>query len=647
MENKKEEYRIPDFPYQPVQDFSYGQRETETQKTKVKQSRAEGAIGKIVMTVFSCVFVFIGLVFLIVLAAPYMQEWLKVGGMYLVSLGMTVTGTVLSLRNKNNRGFLTLASCGMGALYISIVFSRTLFGIFTEFSMYVMIFVWALLCCLLSKIRSRVFLIIGQSGIWIALFVGMIECASGRHTDQALLVLITYLVAAAVFFAAHLKKEYTKNRIGLIALQAGLMTVGFALDSVLRGAPEAVCYWISNIFALVALTPYLLGILVLKKDTAHAVEFSLYSLVYLILFFRFIVLPGTYTGDFVSFGVTVFSLVFLELKFRREQFAGKIVLLALLMVALLAECIYCAPLRQCHLIAAVSLAAILYGFLGKNLTYKIAGLVYGILFCFHAGTSTDDLLHLILGAVLCVFIHFIVTIQKNQYHPAFRILTHLAFLWIIGIDLCGIFAKSRQTGLQNALIVVAVLAAVNTLGAKLPALVRNPKTGEKEKGMRLTAYLANIPLMITALILIGMARGTLMQTLSILLGVAVFAVNSVDIIKENTKTGIALYVMLKWVVLLNVCLYSLDIPGIIISLVGIVYAISGILIGFFLTRKRNLNYLSIRIAGLVLVIINLLKILMIDVNYSTMLFRAVSFLVAGGLCFFISMIYSRVEKKLK
>ncbi|MBP5178801.1 MAG: hypothetical protein J6066_04445, partial [Lachnospiraceae bacterium] len=56
---------------------------------------------------------------------------------------------------------------------------------------------------------------------------------------------------------------------------------------------------------------------------------------------------------------------------------------------------------------------------------------------------------------------------------------------------------------------------------------------------------------------------------------------------------------------------------------------------------------GLRIYGLVLSLVCVVKLVMIDISYENTIGHALSFFLSGVLCFVISAIYSYVEKKYK
>ena len=81
-----------------------------------------------------------------------------------------------------------------------------------------------------------------------------------------------------------------------------------------------------------------------------------------------------------------------------------------------------------------------------------------------------------------------------------------------------------------------------------------------------------------------------------------------------------------------------DIPGFVISCVLILIALAAIIIGF------KLKLTSLRLYGLVLTMLAVLKLMMIDVRHENSLETVGCFLIAGILCFCINLVYNKVKR---
>ena len=126
---------------------------------------------------------------------------------------------------------------------------------------------------------------------------------------------------------------------------------------------------------------------------------------------------------------------------------------------------------------------------------------------------------------------------------------------------------------------------------------------------------------------------------AVLGAIGLYCINSVNILKKK-NTGLSIYLGIKFTILVMVILSSYHAANYILSISAFVLSIIFIVIGFKLDIK------SLRIYGLVVSLVCVVKLVMIDLTYDNTVGRAISFFVSGVLCFVISALYSVAEKKL-
>ena len=110
---------------------------------------------------------------------------------------------------------------------------------------------------------------------------------------------------------------------------------------------------------------------------------------------------------------------------------------------------------------------------------------------------------------------------------------------------------------------------------------------------------------------------------------------------ENYEKPLSIFVCLKFSLLILCILVRAHAISFVISLVGIVFAIVFIGIGFYKRLK------GCRLYGLVLCLVCIAKLLLVDVEYDSSVMRPVGYLTAGLLCYLISWIYSKLENRIK
>lgn len=142
-------------------------------KKERKVSDLETNLGKNVMSVLASILIFIGLISFVAFVFTDLSEMLKMGLMFLFSFGLFGVGLWRVEKNKNAFS-LGLSSCGIGAVFISILLSCFYFEFITnEFLLFGLLVGWSIIGLILSRrYRSDLFVIISYIGFYIALLLG-------------------------------------------------------------------------------------------------------------------------------------------------------------------------------------------------------------------------------------------------------------------------------------------------------------------------------------------------------------------------------------------------------------------------------------------------------------------------------------------
>lgn len=187
----------------------------------------EKTIGRAILPVCAAGLIFLSLVFFAMLVLPYLSQGVKMVLMYTVSAAITLAGGILVAHDRRNKAFLGLLGCGMGAWYLSLFLSDFYFHAINDGILYLGLLVWAVVLCVLSRLRSNLFLIIGQIGVGISLILGVLMCNWTEDAERFLILSIYYAVTQTVFFVSHLRREYYRNAVNLVSWSIGLLILVF------------------------------------------------------------------------------------------------------------------------------------------------------------------------------------------------------------------------------------------------------------------------------------------------------------------------------------------------------------------------------------------------------------------------------------
>ena len=181
----------------------------------------EKTIGRAILPVCAAGLIFLSLVFFAMLVLPYLSQGVKMVLMYTVSAAITLAGGILVAHDRRNKAFLGLLGCGMGAWYLSLFLSDFYFRAINDGILYLGLLVWAVVLCVLSRLRSNLFLIIGQIGVGISLILGVLMCNWTEDAERFLILSIYYAVTQTIFFVSHLRREYYRNAVNLVSWSIG------------------------------------------------------------------------------------------------------------------------------------------------------------------------------------------------------------------------------------------------------------------------------------------------------------------------------------------------------------------------------------------------------------------------------------------
>lgn len=607
-----------------------------------KKDDLEKMIGKSVMGICASVLIFISLICFAVLVLPYLSNTVKMVLMYVVSLAFAVTGILLLGKDKDNKWYLSLAGCGVGAFYISLFMSCFYFKEISDTVLYVCIFFWSVMICVLSRLRSGIFLIIGQIGVMLSILLGVCLCSATSDEQKMLFLVIYSVLAELVFYISHFDRKYNRNLINHISWFAAISLLTLGVNA--RYMNETVPGTVSGIILVAICCALILcSMTILRTEEDETITFGVFDSGYLLLAY------ATFWNRFgmcfaALIAVTVF-LVALELRIPKAGHAGKMILQGALFLVIFGTAIQVTWLREYISLFLFAAVCLVYGFYRKDTIYKIAGMGYAILFVI---IPMNCYLQLVWGLCLTGCVVWLLCRFKDQYRTWMKMVVYPVFLLLLLDDSVQIVsAFAVEAGVLRLIIVLTVLAAVNIIVMKVPAMQKNIQNGADEREFLIEAGAVQIALMWMTLWCMESATRTWIHALAVLLAGIVFLANSYDLLKKYHKTWPGVYVATKIIFFAVAALTSYEVPDFTVSLLILTVALACIALGFWAEKKRKQNFKTIRIYGLVLALLSIIKLILIDIHYASSLMKTVGFFMSGVVCFAISLIYNMVDKKMK
>ena len=600
----------------------------------------EKTIGRAILPVCAAGLIFLSLVFFAMLVLPYLSQGVKMVLMYTVSAAITLAGGILVAHDRRNKAFLGLLGCGMGAWYLSLFLSDFYFHAINDGILYLGLLVWAVVLCVLSRLRSNLFLIIGQIGVGISLILGVLMCNWTEDAERFLILSIYYAVTQTIFFVSHLRREYYRNAVNLVSWSIGLLILVLGAAASYTEGSAAGNVSVVLLLALAAV-PVLLGVAAAEMDENGKLLGGIVGALCIIIFCGLFL--NRFTGAallLLVFGIAVLAL----LEFRRpgDLSAGTV----LLEVAVFAQMFFAgaaAPYFGEYISTGLlAEACLLYGFLRKRKAYRAAALGYGILLLLipmNGGMRTVWGLVFFCSAVL------LIRFCREQYETWMKICGYLMFLAFLsetavwGTDLAAV----ADVYLSD-LICFMPIVLCNILAAKVPLFRRNPKTGEEEKAFAAVTMAVQALLIAAVLVLMGKPDAPVLHLIYMLLGLVLVCTNTYSLLIRKDGDWWGIYVALKLLLFASVALHSYGVPVFVNDVTGIVIAFCCIVAGFLAEMRMKRKYKALRVCGLVLVLLCVVKLVLVDIRYDNVLLRAAGFFVGGILCFGISLVYNLVDK---
>ncbi len=606
----------------------------------------EKTIGKTVMAVCASILIFISIISIATLVIANLSDTMKMVLMFLISIAFTAVGGGLLCWKKENKWFLSLTGCGVGALYISLLCSNLFFDKLSITGLFIGIFVWAVFVCVLSRWRSNVFLIIGQAGTLVSLLFGLLFCLVNKDRECLLMLLVFFLITETIFYLSHYQKKYCKNLVNHIFVTVGFLTLLSGTNAgYMEGTIEGV-----TASLLLGTTAYVLIMIYMTIFQMESKENIVFGIMSSLLFLTFCWAIGGFFANMqlLLLAVAVITLILLEIWIEKRKYrpyeAGNVCFQIVLFISIYLQLVNVEFWQEYISTVPFVAAFLLYGFLHKNTVYKVAGLIYALLFIF---APINGGLHLFYGAILASGIVILMYLFKEQYRAWIKVVTYIAFQFVLLIDCNRILEEIEFISEDySGMILWTILSFVNIAVMKVPLLYKDV-TGEKEeKGILITTGVINILLMFVILTGVHADNGEILHVWAILLGLVLFFINSWNLVKKYSSGWTSVYVGIKLLVYVLNVLVSFDSPGYLLSIAGLITVLLCIVFGFVAERKMQRNFKAVRIYGLVLALICMLKLMIIDISYESVIMQAVSFFISGLLCFGISFIYHMVDKAI-
>lgn len=610
----------------------------------------ETAVGKTIMGIAASVLIFISLVLFAKLIIPYLTDTIKQILMYVVSIGITTFGLVKLNKSRDSVLFLSISACGVGSLFISLFLSHVYFDTYNEIVLYVLLFIWAVGVCVLSKLRSEVFNIIGQTGILISVYYGMQFCVRHNDINKMLIITIYFIVGSLIFYFTHnnSKKNFiissVYNIINVFILFWGIEDYSCESAAIPALYNAGLIILLVYIVFKMVLPLFWSGVghtgdgipLINKYENATGGINTGYFVAVCMVLVELI------NSDDIQFPVMLisFSIYLVATEYiRRNQreVAGINILYGTLTSMMILSVYGIVGLHKLFGVSIIIIPYMIYGFIMKKRAFKYMSIFAMLIFIFSYEIYLT--MQIILGVAMLAGAMYLTYTKKEQYSLEFKNVL-LVFIMLFAVCLTDrlageyIFEWCEMRCLRFVLLSIIAGVAAKT------AYIKNPVTGAIEQGTKIFVNAIIAWLMILGLNGISGAEPVAHLIIYIIFTLALFMLNAKEQLRDKDLRWYGPYVGIKFTILMVVILTSLEAESFIVSIFCFLFAVASISVGFFVKHKE------LRVYGLVLSLISVVKLIMIDITYDNNLGHALSFFISGLLCFAISAIYTRVEKSV-
>ncbi len=618
----------------------------------------EEMLGKNIMGIAASILIFISFILFAILMVPSLTDVIKVVLMFAVSGGITGFSLFMWLKkSRKSAFFLSLLACGVGALYISLFMCNAYFHIINEILLYVLILAWAAGVLWLSTYKQRLFEIIGEVGILVSIIAGCLMCLDSSDAEMLMILTIYSCVGVAAFLIFRIKDNVSlmiHGGVGAAGLGLILICETVFIDRI-NNMPDG-GYISGNLtssavyIALIIIAVVTLAVAVLymlKVNKVNAGYLPIISIVYSVLMYFAITLMID-DEDISWLVILILSIViyvllecckkklYVERQVDKSANSTLLVWQALLAIIMCTSILSMEDISEYIGLSLIAIPLLLYGFWSGEDFHKTLGLIaYGLLtIIFGVNIYSYTILTFICFLIVCIAM----LVRKNEYSITYKCIAYGLFM-IRNIIVIILFINEYDGTYDLASLLIIWILGLLNLAALVTPFGRSWLTYDDEKPFKIVTYVINACLMFYSLITLFTIEDEIMHFMVVLGAIGLFCINSVNILKKK-YTGLSVYVGIKLTILILAILGSYDAANYVMSISAFLIAIAFIIVGFVMDIK------SLRIYGLVVSLICVVKLVMIDITYENTAGHALSFFISGVLCFVISAVYSLAEKRL-
>lgn len=603
------------------------------------KNSAESWIGKHLMGVFASILIFIALILFASLIIPYLNDVIKIGLMFTVSIALTGFAFYEHQKRPRNTFFTALLACGLGCSYLSILVTRIYFKVIGDVAMYVLLLVWAGIILYMGKKESKLFQVIGNAGYIISALL-----AWNLKDGALVLPVLVYLLIMGGAFQYNFRKDNLQRTIQSCI---NLAIILYFATRIGHNVEKCVSLTVSAGLIVVISAAYFAAFLFGKKLINSANKTFFASASAIVFYVSFLLLADCLKmPKWIS--LTVFFCVaaiaeaeaFLQRNEKESEtvsFYKSFWITAWFAIAEIGTYVLYQEFFDSGALFVALIPLAVYGVKKEYTLFRNQAIILAALMTLLENFGEWSI---IFCAVELVYAIIVLVMEGFVVKKSFE----YKFIWYFYVQACiallfWTVADKSAFGNDGFRIMCAVIPV-----GIFNMLMRMLKFDRDDKGVsNITALMVldgvNAAGLLLGLYNIYMVEGAIQQGINIAFTTALACVN----VRRHFagKSAEKLYAGIKFGIILLVSLISYDAAGYIVSVAVLAFAILCIVIGF----NKIFGAKELRIYGLVLAMVSVVKFIMYDITYENTIGRAISFLISGILCFGISAIYNHFEKQ--
>lgn len=616
--------------------------------TKKAKSSFESTVGKNIMGILASVLIFAGLTLFATAVSDYISNEVKLGVIVFVSLALFVVG-LIGKNKRKNAFFMSLAGCGIGAVFISIFLAYGYFHMIEMIALYILLAIWAIAVALLGGEDATLFRIIGQIGIIVSLIFGVTQL-SGSHGDErivwtSVLVIFFILISVTYLIIDHKSMKFS-YKVELISDVIATVFLYIAVAGVDQDIIMTALFVVISVYSLAILAVY-------SRQFVDRYSASMWTV------FVFVATGITMIAAFCFYGFfgekqiqySIIALCYLAVVVVLNELADinkenkKAVVIAAFFVAFIFS-YKLGAFSDMFGVSIITAPLVILAYRLKDKTYatlSATGTLLFAIFSSHMWGKEEFFLIYILVAVVLVAANVFMIIAKREdvYSSAQKILLYISTQMIVfsaATKLYEIIDVKENVIIDWVYIIFTILCII----ASVTKFGRNwLDTDKYDDVTKVFLIIVNTIQFSFGTCLCYLENNEVYHIIILIMLAASLLINVKYISEKMGNTAaVCIFNCLRVTVFSFVLLSSYEAAGYIVSAGLILVAIGCIIYGFI---KK---YKPIRLYGLILSIISIVKIVLIDIDYESSVARAVTIFICGIIAFAICLVYNLLDKGL-